>query len=226
MAMKKAEMELHQQNYHGLMERARVAERLGLYREAIDHALEAMPFVDGMMQFERRYENKDFRSVPAFEMAMKYAPLLMDAEVLTSLEGLLKERRRIEKNTEVSLGDKLTDAWERMWEAHSLWTHIEQEPGCRQDQLREILGGEQERWRTIAETWEHMGLLHREPEGGSYRLSLLTRLGQLVPAKCPACGVVIEVPKAMCFEDTSCPECSVTSLFVILSEDNHIENKG
>jgi len=64
MAMTKAEMEHHQQKYQSLMADARAAERAGLYRKAIEKALASWEHIDGMMQYERRYESKEFRSVP------------------------------------------------------------------------------------------------------------------------------------------------------------------
>jgi hypothetical protein len=217
MAMTKVEMEHHQKQYQSLMADARSAEQAGLYRIAIEKALASWEHIDGMMQYERRYESKEFRSVPAIDLTLRYAPLLLDFASLDALEGLLKDCRRIEKNTSDSLVDKLAAARALMREAHRLWDHLEWNPRSRQDELRRLLGGDQEQWRGIAEAWDKMGLLRRESEGGTYRLSLSTRMGEVVLAKCPGCGNIVEAPKAMCLEDMVCPECEATTLFVILS---------
>jgi len=216
MAMTKAEMEYHQQCYHSLMAIARASEQAGMYRVAVEKALASWEHVDGMMQYARKYENKEFSSVPAIDLILKYAPLLLDFGSLDALERLLKDCRRIEKNTSDSMGDKLTSARAFLRDAHRLWDHLEWNPGARQDELRRLLGGDQDRWRGMAEAWDRMGLLRREPEGGSYRLSLFTRMGEVVPAKCPACGNVFEAPKSMCLEEMACPECKASVLFVIL----------
>lgn len=207
----------HQELYHARMSEARAAEREGLYRKAVESALAAWEYIDGMMQYERRYDDADFASIPAIEMILKYAPLLFDFHSLEKLGGLLKECRRIEKNTSESLGDRLVRAQERMWGNHSLWDHLERHPEARQDELRTVLGGDQETWRAVAERWEKMGLLRRTPEGGSYRLALITRMGQVVPGKCPTCGEVVEAPKSMFLEETTCPECTQSVQFTILS---------
>lgn len=217
MAMKKAEMEHHQERYQSLMSDARAAEQAGLYRIAIEKALASWEHIDGMMQYERRYGSKEFRSIPAIDLTLKYAPLLLDFTSLDALEGLLKDRRRIEKNTSDSLGEKLAAARTLMRDAHRLWDHLEWNPRSRQDGLRRVLGGDQDQWRSMAEAWEKMGLLRREPESGTYRLSLSTRMGEVVAGKCPACGSIVEVPKAVCLEKMACPECEATALFVILS---------
>jgi hypothetical protein len=102
-----------------------------------------------------------------------------------------------------------------MWDAHRMWNHIEEHPETMQDGLRATLGGHQGRWRSIAEAWEKMGVLRRIPQGGSYRLAFITRLGEVVAAKCPSCGDVLEAPKAMWLEHTECPTCHSSVSFVI-----------
>ncbi|KKM23055.1 hypothetical protein LCGC14_1619070 [marine sediment metagenome] len=216
MAMTKADMESHRAEYVALMADARSAEREGLYTRSVELALRSWDHIDGMMQYERKHNKKEFASIQAVDMVLKYAPLVFDTHSLDKLEALLKARRRIDKNTSESLADKLSNARALMWEAHRLWDHVERNPGTRQDKLRRVLGGEQEQWRSFANTWEAMGLVSRTPEGGSYRLALSTRMGGVVSAKCPSCGSVANAPKGMFLEDTACPECRDTVLFVIL----------
>lgn len=211
-------MENHREKYRNLMRDARAAQQHGLYRDAIKQALDSWEHIDGMMQYERRYEDREFDSVEGIDMVLKYAPLLLDFHSLERLEGLLTGQRRIDRNTSDSLAEHLAKARALMWDVHRLWDHLEHHPGTRQDELRQILGGEQDQWRTAAEIWEKMGLVHRTPEGRSYRLALSTRMGETVSAKCPACGVVADAPKAMFLEMSTCPKCRAKVLFVILSK--------
>ncbi len=225
MPMKKADMEEHREQYHELMAGANDAQREGLYRKAVDLALASWDHVDGMMQYERKYQDREFDNVKGIEVILKYAPLLLDFGSLERLEALLKSCRRIERNTSHSLADKLSEARALLWDAHRMWDHIERHPGTRQDTLRRVIGGDQDRWRSVANAWSNMGLLLRTPEGGSYRLELSTRLGQVVPGKCSACGNVVEAPKAMFLEDLTCPECKATAPFAILSSSPAAESK-
>jgi hypothetical protein len=223
MAKTKAEMQSDHEAYESLMVRANVWEGQGLYRAAVEAALAAWPHVDGMMQYGKKYGGKEFASVLAIEMVLKYAPLMLDYRSLDTLEQLLKEYKRIERDTADDMGKKLADARARMWANHQLWGHLMTNPGARQDELRRILGGEQDYWRWVAESWEKMGLLGRTGEGLSYRLALLTRMGQVVSGKCPACGDVEEAPKAMLLETMNCPGCGVAVMFVILSKSDNDE---
>jgi hypothetical protein len=84
-----------------------------------------------------------------------------------------------------------------------------------QETLRLALGGEQERWRAVAEAWERMGLLGRVRAGRTYTLTLSTRMGEVVRGKCPACGRVDEAPKAMFLEPLACGGCRMRVLFVL-----------
>ncbi len=215
--MKKADMEFHRAQYQGLMVEARAAEREGRYRLALEQAVSAWEHIDGMMQYERKYDDAEFQSVAAIEMSLRYAPFLLDFKTLDNLDSLLKDCRRIERNTSEALKDKLGQARARMWENHQLWDYLEKNPGTRQDHLRRILGGDQDQWRSTVERWERMCLLRRIPDGESYRLALATRMDEVILTKCPSCGEVVEGPKAMFLEDIVCPECETSVVFVILT---------
>lgn len=217
--MKKAEMELHATEYRTRVATARTAAEQGFYRTALDLAFSSCDHIDGMMQYARKHQDRELVTIEAIELILKYAPLLLDAQSIERLADLLKSQRRIEKYTSKNLADKLAQAKRSMWDAHRLWDHLEQDADARQDNLRRILGADQTDWRALAEAWDRMGLLRRTPEGQSYRLALITRLGEVVSAKCPSCGGVTQAPKAMLLEPLRCPHCHVSALFVFLTID-------
>lgn len=217
MAMRKAEMEEHHEAYRALMARAQAAEDQGLYREAMEAALAASHHADGMMQYAKKYQEREFASISAVDLVLRYGPLLLDFKSLRKVESLLDDYRRLTKGTSGDLPGKLAQAISRMWDNHRLWTYLERHPGIRQDGLRQELGGEQEYWRSVAEAWERMGLLRRVPEGGSYSLALATRMGQVVQGKCALCGHIVEAPKGMLLEKMVCPACRDQTTFVIQS---------
>jgi len=214
LAMKKDEMLGHYRLYHQLLKDARALESQGQFGAAIAKAREAWGHADGMMQCGRKYNDEDYSSLEAVEIVLKHAPLVFDFDSLNQLQGLLKSIRRIEKNTEENLADRLRASQELMRAAHKLWNCLETEPGIRQDQLRRILGGDQDQWRKIAESWERMGAIIREKEGGSYRLYFRTRMEATVPAKCSSCGFSHKAQKSMFLEKQDCPRCRTKSEFV------------
>jgi hypothetical protein len=224
--MTKAEMEAHFMSYNALMEQASAAVQEGLYRDAVQFALQTWEHIDGMMQYARRYEEREFETIESIELILRFAPALLDFKSLDSLEALLKNTRRITKNTTEDLPRRVEEARAVMREAHRMWDHLEQNPGFRQNELRRVLGSEQEQWRKLSEWWERMHLLRRVPEGNSYRLALSTRLGEVVAGKCPACGAISEAPKAMFLEQLCCPDCGKEDWFVILATRQQSKTKG
>lgn len=214
MAMKKAEMEYHYHAYQARMDKVRKDVNGGLFTEALKSAFAAWEHVDGMIQYARKYNEREFNSIEAIDCVLKYAPFLFDFESLDSLEQMLKS---IKKNTNISIADRLSGARKLMAEVHKFWNYLEYNHGARQDRLAKLLGGDQDQWRYIAESWERMGLLVRLKEGNTYLLNLQTRMGALTNGKCPRCGSCQKAPKAMLLELTKCPDCSEQVYFVILS---------
>lgn len=224
--MKKSEMEEHRSEYQRRMGLAHVAEDEGMYRAAIQAAVDAWENIDGLIQYARKFESREVTQFSAIDYVLKYAPLLLDRKPLIELERYLENFRRREKGFLTKSGEMLDHARSLLWQNHLLWDYLEKHPDTRQDQLRQILSGDQDHWRWAAEAWEKMGLLNRTPDSGNYRLALSTRMGQLVRAKCPSCGEVSEAPKGMLLEKTACPQCGKTVFFVLLrwSADSGIKD--
>lgn len=217
MAKKKAELAAERDEYDRLLAAARSSLAAGMFQEVVRHSLAALPFVDGMMEYRRRFEDAEFKSVTAIDNILRYAPLIFSQSSLNMLEETLRAQKRIDRNATDDLAGRLAEAKREVWLNHRLWTHLEQSGQARQDELRLTLGGDQEYWRWTCEAWEVMGLLNRSPSRGSYILSLKTRSGEVVRAKCSTCGKAQEAPKAMFFEELACPECRTTCFFVILA---------
>ena len=214
MAMKKHELAHHYDQYNGIVSEARKLEAQGELLSAITACKQAWSYADGMMQYGRRYEDEEYRSLESVEIVLKHAPLLFDFESLGELRDLLKSFRRIDKNTEEDLASRLAAAEELMRAAHKLWNCIENAPGIRQDQLRKTLGGDQTQWRSIAETWEKMGVLKRNSIAGSYELRFSTQMDSPAHAKCASCGSMHEAQKSAFLEKQDCPHCSTRTWFV------------
>jgi hypothetical protein len=219
--VKKSEMEAHAAAYLDHLDQARAAERAGMYRAALKLAVNAWPYIDGMLQYETKYNEAEIGSVAAIDLALRYAPLLLDLRQLDELETLLKAYKRIDRIASDDIAAKVTHARSQLWENHKLFAHLQQNPGARQDELESTLGGRQERWRVVAESWEKMGLIRRTQIGRTYTLALSTRMGEVVPGKCPSCGHVADAPKGALLEEGTCPECRSRVVFVVLG--NHFE---
>lgn len=213
--MTKAELADEDARYRELMTAAHRAEAQGLFGEAVSRAKEAWSAVDGMIQFEKRFGAGVPERISAIEFVLRYAPLLLDYKSLDAVEELLVTCKRIGRTVTEDPDEKLAAAREKLKDCHRLWTLFERSGAILQSDLRGLLGGDQDQWREVSMAWCAMGLALRDPEGSSYRVSLKTRMGQVVPAKCPACGKLSTAPKSMFFENTACPECGKSVRFVL-----------
>lgn len=216
--MTKGEMQVHQDLYHSSIAKARLEYKSGRYREALQCAMRSWSHINGMMQYERKYEGRESFSIEGILMVINLAPLLLDLESLNGLEALLKNERRIVKSTTEDVASQLSDARDAVWDAHRLWDFLEGHAGVRQDELRLHLGETEQKWESLTATWETMGFILRVPECGSYRLSLATQLDLQTLGKCPECAAVAAAPKSVFLQKVECPTCHSDVEFVLLGD--------
>jgi len=224
--MTKVEMTAHAVEYRNKMEAARKAEAENLYRDAVGLAMSAWVDIEGMLQYAKKYENRELAGIQAIDLVLKYAALLLDLKSLDACGRFLSGSRGIERRTTADLSGALAAAREALWQNHRLWTQLEKFSDVRQDQLNHRLGGDAARWRSVAEAWERMGLISRVPIGRTYLLALSTRLGQVVSGKCSLCGKTAQAPKAMFLEPLECPACGCKSDFVLIDDDREPSTAG
>ena len=217
MAKNKAELQSDATRYRSALSSMSKAHKEGDVLKAIKLAVDASEYIDGMMQFEKRFEKRvERRSVETIDYILKYAPLVFDRQSLETVGALLKAQKRIDKVATDDLAADLAQAIAMMWNAHRLWKVIKETPGMPQDQLRVRLGGKQEVWREIAESWDDLNLIHRIPSGGSYVLSIATSLATQIGGKCSSCGSTGKASVGTFLEDIMCPRCNHKTTFVML----------
>jgi hypothetical protein len=216
--MKKAELEQHDNAYQALMYKANGALRSNLHSEAIEFAVSAWDHIDGMIQYQRRFADKEVSSIQAIDIVLHYAPLLMDFETLDRLEALLHSQKRISKSTGIDWDNRLAKARAEMWEAHQFWTCLEDQGAIDESSLANFYGDHRKHWRPIAEGWVEMGLVFRVQSGNKSLLSLVTDLNQIVLAKCPSCAAIVKGRKSGCLEEHHCPKCHQKHSFVVLAK--------
>lgn len=214
----KAELQAAQGKYDECLARAREAESQGRFTDAIKCAAEAWQHVEAMMQYERKFEDAEFRSLPCIDLVLRIAPHLLHNEALEQLGALLKSRKSIDKHATDDLATRLTGANETLGKLHRLWDHIERHAGARQDRLESELGGEQSEWRGICECQETMGFFIRERRGNSFCLYLRARLDSKVRCKCIKCGAESVREKRSALSSHQCERCEQVAAMVWCSE--------
>lgn len=225
MALKKADLEQHQNEYWRRIHDAQAAELLGSWEEALATALSSLQFVSGMMQYERRYQNAEFESVAAIDLVLRIAPLLFRFDALEELQAFLKTNRQVDKLASDDLEQKVAQARQRMAENHRLYSLLERESQVGQDQLRARLGGARQYWQHLCEAWAKAGVIDRVRNGDTSEISLATRSDQIVAGRCPSCGKTSSMAKSDMLELVACPICQ-ESVNLVLIGPTAVEPEG
>lgn len=218
MGMSKAEMESQWNAYDTGIREAHRRLSTGQIGQAVKIAVSVWPSIDGMMQFAKKYMSQEFYSLDAFNIVLKYCPLLFDFESINRLEGFLKDQRKIDRRTPVDEMAQLQDSRIKMRHARTLWNLIEQEKSIAQQDLETKLGGDQQRWNEVVDAWVEMKVLSRQNVGQRNRLSFTTCMSDDVPAKCPSCGIVVKKRKLEQIRIAPCSKCNSVVSMVLLRE--------
>ncbi|MEX0937413.1 MAG: hypothetical protein WDZ59_06095 [Pirellulales bacterium] len=219
MAMKRAEMEFHASEYRMLAAKASKAHADREYLETLTYAKASWKHIDGMMRYERKYENREFASVETIDLAVALCPVVFDVSALDELEVLLKGQRQIERNTAHQLSEKITESRSIVNLAWQLWSDIERDGrvqlACKPPKRKQL--APLRAW--ILEAWEALGVIQRMEDDGEVYLRFSTNTEDVALAKCPACGARAKAAKYKFLEMQSCPKCKNAVSFVLLKSN-------
>lgn len=211
MAMKKADMAKHRDDYLAKVSGAQIAESEGRLIDAISLAVDAWDDIEGMMKFRRKYENVEVERIDAIDLVLRIAPALLHFQSINQLESIIRIRRTIPKQMSVDLDAALADAKARLAAAHLLWNLLENRGGDGPSDSEKHL------CKSILEQWRHIGLIRTATVDGAARVSFATRMDDVVRAKCPSCGAIGRAAKIKFLEEHTCPKCRNRVVFVLLS---------
>lgn len=214
MARTKAEVEAEHAQYTECVRAAIAALESRDVETALRHAVAAWDFVDGMMQYERRYNKAEFVSIAAIDIVLDIAPFVFDLASLNRLEALLKSQRAIVRNTTTAFRERLSVARETVRHVALIWERMANADGhVAIDEWRR-LHCDRHIWESVTRLWLSVGLI--ESSGDTLRWA--TRMNGITTAKCSACGVLARGPKDRLLDDAKCPSCGGRVPFVMISE--------
>jgi hypothetical protein len=215
--MAKADLQAAQMLYDEIMATARVDEAEGQYEKAISTAMRAWAYVEEMMKYERRWEQREFKSVSCIDTVIRLAPSLLHTRALAELRSLLSTRKSIDKHATDDLAERCETAHNELTSVYQLLDYLEQHRAAPLEEIVRSLGGSPKNWRSLTDQLVCMGLLtHVEREGGSPRLRLTTTMDGPVRSKCPECGLVVVGRREQFWRPHRCTTCGKTTSFVIV----------
>lgn len=216
MSPTKSELEWNQQEYYSRLRRAKAAINKQCHQDAVNEAALALHHVDGMMQFERRYENTVFDRIEAIDIILVFAPMLLDLANLELLAAVLKNQKRIDKNTSVDLAIELDQARQLLWDSYRIWSLLEVQQTTWEHEIHEKVEVSRDRVRALLDHWVAMQLVRRKREPNDDCVFLVTHFSAPCVGKCPTCGASVTREKIALLVDSDCQACGVAVGFVIL----------
>ena len=207
----KAELEALHTVFQAFSKQTKAAISKHDYPKAVDEALQSFPYLGGMIQYARKYEQVEEHKYPTIDAVLSYAPLLFRWRAIDEVERLLDETKRIEKNSSLDWRMKIDHSRKQLASSLSIWSAIEANSDMtafdnQVNRVDRIF---------ILNAWEQMGLIIKSTsKGGMY--SFVSDKSARMRAKCRSCGDVCDATKETFLKEMKCLRCSATSLFVIL----------
>jgi predicted RNA-binding Zn-ribbon protein involved in translation (DUF1610 family) len=212
--MKKVQLEHHHQAYYEIVEAAHAHLSQHEYVRAVELASTAWGHIDGMLKYERRYENQSHDSLDAIDIVLRYAPLLFLGEALDRLGQLLQAKRTIDKHVSLDIAGELTASRTRLSLAYRLWNWIDR--GGKHDDhgFQQICRDRQH--VVVLQEWSEMQLVSVSVDAGAVRAEFVTRLDAYVHGKCPSCGAKARARKRRFLSSIACPNCKADVYFTLI----------
>ena len=216
MAKTKLQLERDHRLFHGAICKMQRAEEIGDIPGAVSAAVDSWRYLDGMLQYERRYLSRaEFATIESIDFALNFAPLVFDVKSLNTLESHLKSTRRIEKCTTENLSDSLRRARGRLNQAGRIWTHLEHHSPSAVEALRSLVESDDFDPLMAIRIWQELGLVDVFDDECGRSVRLLNFGDERVCGKCPSCGVVGNGSVSEFLEERTCPLCQ-TSVDIVL----------
>lgn len=212
MAPTKAELAEGRDAYYNLLFQSKTALEKRHYYDALGFASAAMTYVDGMMQFERRFENRTISTIECFDIIVRFAPPLFRLRDLDALAALLASQKRIERNSSTSYLAQVPHARSRLFKAYRLWEGFERQGSVPVNDPQLI------QHDLTLQDWLQMGLVHQVTDSNEVRWALVTSLSRTVRAKCASCGKIAGAAKRRFLEPCKCPQCANSVWFTIVDD--------
>jgi hypothetical protein len=211
----KAELLEATQRYNETIEQMNDARSRGDWHRAVALSKRAWEWLDQSMKYGAKYEEREYKSAPCIDLALRFAPLTLDHQTLDELGQLLKARKSIDRLASDDLAARLTEAKVRLMHAYRLWVLLESSGAVPVATLPETLGDKPGQWTSLVRDWEMMGVLIREEANGQEAIRLKTDLLRSVAAVCTLCEAGRSGPARTFLEPQRCDRCAADTWFVI-----------
>jgi predicted transcriptional regulator len=173
-----------------------------------------------MIQYIQKFQDAaDFTEIDCLEIALRFAPLLLNSDALDSIGRILKSKRRVNKSSTRDYAALLTRSRLAMDTVYDILRELE-EFGCvNESSLIARISGSPTLVRALLSEMVNLGLLQPVTDQNRSGLQLTTDFERPARGKCPGCGARVNARKASLLVDLMCPKCGNAVSFA-LTEPN------
>jgi hypothetical protein len=218
--MKISEMEYHHDEYTSLEDKIKNMldnrEFPAIFSVCVDSFSHVLPAIQYRKKREIMPETPDWS---AFDVICKYAPLLFEHAVITSLFEFVKSTRLLAKHEKGYL-QIIETAIEREEIARVLWNFINQRSNVLQKDICRNLEYNKQTIAGIIDIWEELKVVIRNDKDVDPKIRLRTRLDEIVEGICHNCGVQGKGRKELLFKSILCQKCGAEGYYYIKYTDN------
>lgn len=208
-------MESAAASYASLCEEAERHLSAGDAEAAVRASVSAITHLDGAMRFAGKYEGATFSIPRCVEIIGRYAPVRLHREAVDAVRSLVKERRRIERESSESIADYMDQAEEVLFGVYRALSSFGHRRALEESVFLRALEGSSGESKNTLELLLASGVVSRS-DAGAEELRIESRLGERWIAACFECGVSVIGAKREFFVMQVCPRCSVESDFVLI----------
>jgi hypothetical protein len=213
--MRKVELEEHHDQYLAKEARIREMVRERQFPPVFTVCVDSFPHLVHAMKYRKRVgivpETPEFS---AFSVICKYAPVLFEHSFIVSMHEFILANRQLARHENGYL-QACEAALELEETSRAIWNHLERNPGTLQRDTGPQVNVAQPVTRGILELWEHLGVIIRVPERGTYRLGFRTRLDVQATGVCHSCGVRGKGMKELFLKPITCQKCNTQGYYHI-----------
>jgi hypothetical protein len=218
--MKIAELEAHHDAYVDSERTIKTMVGNGEFPAVFSVCIDSFPHIVPAINYRKK------KDIPLGTLSLlpitticQYAPPLFEHDAIESLAKFVSSARVLALSEKGYL-HSVEAARKRERLAHTLWNHLEKQPGTLQRDIRTVLGVIQEEAVEIIELWEELGVIDRQPKDESYRLYFRTQFNTEVEGLCQNCGVRGKGRKELFLKSVTCQKCGTLGYYHIDYRDS------
>lgn len=212
---KKSELEDSASAYAGFLLKVNSDVIRGDHPQIISTVIGSLPHVVGMLQFEKKYQGRQFASVEIIDLGITSAVCQLDSSFFKSLEAFLTEQKLLSKLLTADPWEGFALGTSQLATACQAWGYLDSHSPCAIQELYHICNDQTKLVDWLVYSWEQNYLVARHIANDTQFVSTFLHPDEKVTGQCPYCGASGSGKRHLFWTETNCPRCNTPVCFVV-----------